>query len=108
MLEYFLELLVVPILVGASVGSCYFVATHVASYTSRWVLTVMVVTTWLMGFSLGWPISHSPFALFVSLVSSAVGVVILDSLVVSIREGKEAPPILNWIVDLVRSLRSGK
>lgn len=105
MLEVMLAYLILPIIVGASVGSMYFVASHYTNYDSKWIMCVMVVVTWLIGYSLGLPLSESSLSLFVSLFSSAVGVVVLDSTVKTVKNGEEPPPILRWIIDVIKSFR---
>lgn len=97
--------LIIPVSVGASVGSMYFIASHYKTYGNRWVLVTMVVTTWMLGYSLGISVQPSNMGLFVSLVSSALGVVLLDSTIATIKEGNEPPPFLKWVVEVLRSIR---
>ena len=105
MLEALLAYFILHIIVGASVGSTYFVASHYTSYDSKWIMGVMVAVTWLIGYSLGLPLSESSIALFVSLFSSAVGVVVLDSTVKTVKNGEDPPPILRWVIDVIKSFR---
>lgn len=105
MLEVLLAYLILPIIVGASVGSMYFVASHYTNYDSKWIMGVMVAVTWLIGYSLGLPLSESSMSLFVSLFSSAIGVVVLDSTVKTVKNGEDPPPILRWIIDVIKSFR---
>ena len=105
MLEALLAYLILPIIVGASVGSMYFVASHYTNYDSKLIMAVMVVVTWVFGYSLGLPLSESSMSLFVSLFSSAIGVVVLDSTVKTVKNGEEPPPILRWIIDVIKSFR---
>lgn len=105
MLEALMAYFILPIIVGASVGTTYFVASHLSTYGSKWVMAVMVATTWLIGYSLGLPMSGSNLSLFVSLFSSAIGVVVLDSTVKTVKNGEEPPPILRWIIDVIKSIR---
>lgn len=106
-MEALLAYFVLPIIVGATVGSMYFIVSHLTVYDSKFVLGVMVVVTWLMGFSLGLPLSESSLSLFVSLFSSAIGVVVLDSTVSTVKRGEDPPPILRWVIDVITSIRSG-
>ena len=105
MLEALLAYFILPIIVGASIGSMYFIASHYTNYDSKLIMGVMVVVTWVFGYSLGLPLSESSMALFVSLFSSAVGVIVLDSTISTVKEGKEPPHILRWLLDLVRTFR---
>ena len=107
MLEALLAYLILPIIVGASVGSMYFIVSHLTVYDSKFVLGVMVVVTWLLGYSLGLPLSESSLSLFVSLFSSAIGVVVLDSTVSTVKRGEDPPPILRWVIDVITSIRGG-
>lgn len=103
MLETLMAYFILPIIVGASVGTTYFVASHLSTYGSKWVMAVMVVTTWLIGYSLGLPMTESSLSLFVSLFSSAIGVVVLDSTVKTVKANEEPPAILRWVIDVIRS-----
>lgn len=105
MLEVLLAYLILPIIVGSTVGSLYFIVSHYTHYSSRLIMAVMVLTTWLIGYSLGLPLSESSIALFVSLFSSAIGVIVLDSTVQTVKEGKDIPPFLKWLVDVIKSFR---
>lgn len=105
MLEALLAYLILPIIVGSTVGSLYFIVSHYTHYSSRLIMAVMVLTTWVFGYSLGLPLSESSMALFVSLFSSAIGVVVLDSTISTVKEGREPPHILRWLLDLVRTFR---
>lgn len=105
MLEVLLAYLILPLIVGSTVGSLYFIVSHYTQYSSKLIMAVMVLTTWLIGYSLGLPLSESSIALFVSLFSSAIGVVVLDSTISTVKEGKEPPHILRWLLDLVRTFR---
>ena len=105
MLEALLAYLILPIIVGSTVGSLYFIVSHYTHYSSRLIMAVMVLTTWLIGYSLGLPLSESSIALFVSLFSSAIGVVVLDSTVKTVNNGEEPPPILRWVIDVIKSFR---
>lgn len=100
--------LVVPLLIGSSVGSLYFLASHYAKYDEPWVLWIMVATSWLVGYSSGLPVADSASATIVSLVASAIGVVTLDAINASTIEGKDPPAILKWIVEVIESIRSGR
>lgn len=108
MIEFIATYLILPIVVGATVGSMYFLVSHIASYKSKIVLSFMVITAWMIGYSLGLPLSESSMALFVSLISSAIGVAVLDSTVSTIKDGKDVPPFLKWITEVVKSFRGGK
>lgn len=105
MLEVLLAYLILPLIVGSTVGSLYFIVSHYTQYSSKLIMAVMILTTWLIGYSLGLPLSESSIALFVSLFSSAIGVVVLDSTISTVKEGKEPPHILRWLLDLVRTFR---
>ena len=100
--------LVVPLLIGSSIGSLYFLASHYSKYDESWVLSIMVATSWLVGYSSGLPVAESPAATIVSLIASAIGVVTLDAINASTIEGKEPPAILKWIVEVIESVRSGR
>lgn len=106
--ELIMAVMIVPLLIGASIGSLYFLASHYSNYDKPWVLYIMVATSWFIGYSAGLPLADNPLALLVSLIASAVGVVTLDAVNASTIEGREPPPILNWIVRLIESIRSGR
>lgn len=108
MYESMMAALIVPLMVGASVGSLYFTASHYARYESKWVLSSMIVTSWVLGYSAGLPVSELPSAIFISLLSSAVGVITLDAINSSTIDGKELPPIVNWLTRVIESIRGGK
>ena len=100
--------LVVPLLIGSSIGSLYFLASHYSKYDKSWVLSIMVATSWLVGYSAGLPVAESPAATIVSLVASAIGVITLDAINSSTIDGKELPPIVNWLTRVIESIRGGK
>lgn len=108
MYESMMATLVVPLLIGSSIGSLYFLASHYSRYDESWVLIIMVITSWLVGYSAGLPVAESPSATIVSLVASAIGVVTLDAINASTIEGKEPPAILKWILQVIESVRSGR
>lgn len=105
MVEFLATYFILPVIIGATVGSMYFIVSHYTEYSSRVRLSVMVLTTWLIGYSLGLPLAESSMALFVSLFSSAIGVVVLDSTVQTVKNGEEPPPFLRWIIDVIKSFR---
>lgn len=105
MLEMMLEVFLIPLFVGASVGSMYFLAAHHGRYEKKWVMIVMFITTWIIGFGAGLPLSDTSIALIVSLFSSAIGVVTLDAINVSTMEGKSPPPIINTLIEIVKAIR---
>lgn len=103
-----MAILVVPLLLGSSLGSLYFVASSHARYDKWWVLISMVVTSWGIGYFAGLPFADSPASAILSLICSALGVVILDATASATIRGEETPPILKWILDVISSVRGGK
>lgn len=107
MMEELVALIFLPLLIGSTVGSLYFLVSSVSKH--HWiVLAVLFIISWFLGYSSGLPFAETMYAMLISLFSSAIAVSVLDSTTKSIEDGEEVPKILKWISDLVISLRGGK
>lgn len=107
MVESLMALIFLPLIIGATVGSLYFVVDN--NQKHRWsVLLTLTFISWVFGYSIGLPLAETMYAMSVSLVGSAVAIVLLDSTTKNILEDKEPPKILRWVIDVIISLRGGK
>lgn len=102
--EALAALVFLPLIIGATFGSLYFIVNNNKSH-KWWVLIVLALISWVFGYALGMPLAQTAYAMFVSLVGSAVAIVLLDSTTNNIENDKEAPKILTWVVDLIKSIR---
>ena len=106
MIEEVMALIFLPLLVGSTIGSMYFLVSSVGKHS--WVvLGVLFIVSWFLGYASGLPFAQTMYAMLVSLFGSAMAVSILDSTKKSVNEDKEVPKILKWIVELINSLRGG-
>lgn len=106
MIEEVMALIFLPLLVGSTVGSMYFLVSSVGKHS--WiVLGVLFIVSWFLGYASGLPFAQTMYAMLVSLFGSAMAVSILDSTKKSVNEDKEVPKILKWIVELINSVRGG-
>lgn len=104
MIESVLALIFLPLIIGATMGSLYFIVNN--NKRHKWgVLIALTLVSWVFGYSVGLPLSATAYAMFASLFGSACAIVLLDSTTNNIENDREPPKILVWLLDLIRTLR---
>ncbi len=106
MMEEFMSLIFLSLIIGASVGSLYFLVSSVQKH-SWYILIPLFIVSWFLGYSSGLPFASTMYAMFVSLFGSAIAVALLETTTRNVREDKEVPKILRWITELIISIRGG-
>lgn len=103
-----LSYIIMPIILGATIGSFYFLVSYKSEQVTRssiLPLIVLFAVSFFFGYSAGYVVSDTAWAMFVALISSSLAVEVLDSTTRSIRDDRDPPKILVWLTDLVKSLR---
>lgn len=102
--EAFIAIVFLQLIIGATVGSLYFIVSNTQQHSWGMLITLAFIS-WMFGYALGIPLAQTTFAMFISLFGSAVAVTVLDTTVSNIEQDKEPPRILVWVIDLIKSIR---
>lgn len=106
MAESLLSLIFLPLIIGATMGSLYFIVNN--SERHKWsVLIPLALISWVFGYSVGLPLAETMYAMAASLFGSATAIVLLDSTTKNIKDDKGPPKILMWVAEVIKSLRGG-